>query len=99
MLNLENLVFLTEMELSKKKTSRYNNYDDISGSNDEVIVACKAFPTILNNDNLFIQLKRITKRFEVRTKTTMVYLALTDAYTKVFKEEIQISLTERQRVM
>ena len=27
----------TEMELSKKKTNRYNNYDEISGNNDEVI--------------------------------------------------------------
>lgn len=26
-----------EMELTKKKTNRYNNYDDITGTNDEVI--------------------------------------------------------------
>lgn len=29
--------FSLEMELTKKKTNRYNNYDDISGTNDEVI--------------------------------------------------------------
>lgn len=31
------------MELSKKKTNRYNNYDDISGTNDEVIKALTFF--------------------------------------------------------
>lgn len=36
-LNLNIFLSFTEMELSKKKTNRYNNYDDISGSNDEVI--------------------------------------------------------------
>lgn len=32
-----------EMELSKKKTNRYNNYDEISGSNDEVIKSYNLF--------------------------------------------------------
>ena len=94
---------LTEMELSKKKTNRYNNYDDISGSNDEVI-RLKLIPLeyrIISNESFdfFSPFQRITKRFEVRTRTTTAYLAPTDVCIKVCKAVIQISLTQRRLAM
>lgn len=41
------------MELTKKKTNRYNNYDDISGSNDEVIKSLMVIRECIIN-NLFV---------------------------------------------
>ena len=37
------------MELTKKKTNRYNNYDEVGGSNDEVaIVTSENLSTVIS---------------------------------------------------
>lgn len=47
----EGTIRLYEMELSKKKTNRYNNYDEISGNNDEDNEAIRSEDQ--NDDSLF----------------------------------------------